>query len=65
MNKTKIQLTYKHQQNTGNVVERNDYYPLGMRTVTGNSYPQLATNLYKYNGKEEQTMDEIYKHKMR
>ncbi len=44
MNKTKIQLTYKHQQNTGNVVERNDYYPLGMRTVTGNSYPQLATN---------------------
>ena len=56
MNKTKIQLTYKHQQNTGNVVERNDYYPLGMRTVTGNSYPQLATNLYKYNGKEVQTV---------
>lgn len=24
MNKTKMQLTYKHQQNTGSVVERND-----------------------------------------
>ena len=59
MNKTKIQLTYKHQQNTGNVVERNDYYPLGMRTSTGNSYPQLATNLYKYNGKEVQTLGGI------
>ena len=34
------------------VVERNDYYPLGMRTTTGNSYPQLTTNLYKYNGKK-------------
>ena len=26
MNKMKMQLTYKHQQNTGNVVERNDYF---------------------------------------
>ena len=59
MNKTKNQLTYKHQQNTGNVVERNDYYPLGMRTSTGNSYPQLATNLYKYNGKEVQTVGSL------
>ena len=41
---------------SGSVVERNDYYPLGMRTSTGNSYPQLATNLYKYNGKEVQTV---------
>ena len=41
---------------SGSVVERNDYYPLGMRTATGNSYPQLATNLYKYNGKEVQTI---------
>ena len=38
------------------VVERNDYYPLGMRTSTDNSYPQLTTNLYKYNGKEVQTV---------
>ena len=38
------------------VVERNDYYPLGMRTSTGNSYPQLTANLYKYNGKEVQTV---------
>ena len=41
---------------SGSVVERNDYYPMGMRTATGNSYPQLATNLYKYNGKEVQTV---------
>ena len=59
MNKMKIQLTYKCQQDSGSVVERNDYYPLGMRTATGNSYPQLATNLYKYNGKEVQTVGGI------
>ncbi len=41
---------------SGSVVERNDYYPMGMRTATGNSYPQLAANLYKYNGKEVQTV---------
>ena len=41
---------------SGSVVERNDYYPLGMRTATGNSYPQLTTNHYKYNGKEVQTV---------
>ena len=41
---------------SGSVVERNDYYPMGMRTATGNSYPQLTTNLYKYNGKEMQTV---------
>ena len=41
---------------SGSVVERNDYYPLGMRTAAGNSYPQLTTNLYKYNGKEVQTV---------
>ena len=41
---------------SGSVVERNDYYPLGMRTATDNSYPQLTANLYKYNGKEVQTI---------
>ena len=41
---------------SSSVVERNDYYPMGMRTATGNSYPQLTTNLYKYNGKEVQTV---------
>ncbi len=44
---------------SGSVVERNDYYPLGMRTSTGNGYPQLATNLYKYNGKEVQTVGSL------
>ena len=44
---------------SGSVVERNDYYPMGMRTATGNSYPQLATNLYKYNGKEVQTIGNL------
>ena len=44
---------------SGSVVERNDYYPLGMRTATGNSYPQLTANLYKYNGKEVQTVGRI------
>ena len=55
----KIQLTYKCQQDSGSVVERNDYYPLGMRTATGNSYPQLTANLYKYNGKEVQTVGSL------
>ena len=44
---------------SGSVVERNDYYPLGMRTATGNNYPQLTTNLYKYNGKEVQTVGNL------
>ena len=44
---------------SGSVVERNDYYPMGMRTATGNSYPQLTTNLYKYNGKEVQTVGSL------
>ena len=44
---------------SGSVVERNDYYPMGMRTATGNGYPQLATNLYKYNGKEVQTIGNL------
>ncbi|MDO4368099.1 MAG: RHS repeat-associated core domain-containing protein [Bacteroidales bacterium] len=44
---------------SGSVVERNDYYPMGMRTAIGNSYPQLATNLYKYNGKEVQTVGDL------
>ena len=39
---------------SGGVVERNDYYPLGMRTDMGNGYRQLAANLYRYNGKEVQ-----------
>ena len=44
---------------SGSVVERNDYYPMGMRTATGNSYPQLTANLYKYNGKEVQTIGNL------
>jgi len=39
---------------SGTVVERNDYYPFGGQH--GNSsYPQLAGNRFKYNGKELQT----------
>ena len=38
---------------TGKVLERNDYYPFGARQARSD-YPQLATNRYKYNGKEEQ-----------
>ena len=37
---------------TGKVLERNDYYPFGARQARSD-YPQLATNRYKYNGKEE------------
>ena len=47
---------YYGTDHLGSVVERNDYYPMGMRTSTGNSYPQLTANLYKYNGKEVQTV---------
>ena len=43
---------------SGTVVERNDYYPYGKRitspsTVAG-TYPQLATNRWRFSGKEEQ-----------
>ena len=47
---------YYGTDHLGSVVERNDYYPMGMRTSTGTGYPQLATNHYKYNGKEVQTV---------
>ena len=36
--------------NDGEVIERNDYYPFGMRWNTG----ELSDNRYRYNGKEEQ-----------
>ncbi len=52
-------LTHRCQYCSGSVVERNDYYPMGMRTSTGNGYPQLTSNLYKYNGKEVQTLGGI------
>ena len=38
---------------TGRCWSRNDYYPFGARQARSD-YPQLATNRYKYNGKEEQ-----------
>ena len=34
MTKMEIWLTYRCQNSSGGVVERNDYYPLGVRTVT-------------------------------
>jgi len=39
---------------SGTVVERNDYYPFGGQHENS-SYPQLAGNRFKYNGKELQT----------
>ena len=43
---------------SGTVVERNDYYPYGKRITTPTSaagtYPQLATNRWRFPGKEEQ-----------
>jgi len=43
----------------GNVVERNDYYPFGESMTTGNTYPTMAVNRWKYNGKETQTTGEV------
>ena len=40
--------------NSGNVVERNDYYPFGGKHANS-SYAQLTTNKQKFNGKELQT----------
>ena len=34
----KIQLTYKHQQNTGSVVERNDMKVFAYKLVKGDGY---------------------------
>ncbi len=42
----------------GVVQERNDYYPFGARHVRGD-YPQLATNRFKYTGKEEQMTGDL------
>lgn len=39
---------------TGSVKEENDYYPFGLRQ-SRSDYAQLASNRFKYNGKEEQT----------
>jgi RHS repeat-associated protein len=40
--------------NSGNVVERNDYYPFGGKHANS-SYAQLSANKQKFNGKELQT----------
>ncbi|MBS4766320.1 lamin tail domain-containing protein [Alistipes sp. kh20] len=37
--------------NDGEVIERNDYYPFGLRWNAG----ELSDNRYRYNGKEEQS----------
>lgn len=41
----------------GEVVERNDYYPFGLRWNEANS--MLSDNRYRYNGKEEQSFINI------
>jgi RHS repeat-associated protein len=40
--------------NSGSVVERDDYYPFGGQLAIS-SYPQLSVNRFKFNGKELQT----------
>jgi RHS repeat-associated protein len=40
--------------NSGNVVERDDYYPFGGQLPIS-TYPQLSVNRFKFNGKELQT----------
>jgi len=44
---------------SGNVTERNDYYPFGKRMTTGNTYPTTSSNRWKYNGKEVQTTGDV------
>jgi len=44
---------------SGNVTERNDYYPFGESMTTGNTYPTMSVNRWKYNGKETQTTGEV------
>ncbi len=43
---------------SGVVKERNDYYPFGARHTRAD-YPQLATNRFKFNGKEEQVTGDL------
>ncbi len=50
---------------SGSVVERNDYYPLGMKDSHRQGYPQLTTNLYKYNGKEVQNGWSLWLYRLR
>ena len=40
----------------GVLQEQNDYYAFGMRQLRGD-YPLLASNKYKYNGKELETFN--------
>ena len=44
---------------SGNVTERNDYYVFGKRMTTGESYPVMTSNRWKYNGKEVQTTGNV------
>ncbi|MBE6223956.1 MAG: hypothetical protein E7122_01825 [Bacteroidales bacterium] len=44
---------------SGTVIEQNDYYPFGGRHTFGHNYPQISTNRYKFNGKEEQTIGSL------
>lgn len=41
----------------GEMVERNDYYPFGLRWNEANS--MLSDNRYRYNGKEEQSFIKV------
>ena len=43
------------QNTSGTVIERNDYYPFGMRHANA-SHVVTANNRYKFNGKEDQTV---------
>ena len=40
---------------SGSTIEQNAYYPFGGRHTFGQTYAQIASNRYKFNGKERQT----------
>ena len=45
--------------NAGAVIEQNAYYPFGGRHTFGQTYVQIASNRYKFNGKELQTIGNL------
>ena len=45
--------------NAGAVIEQNAYYPFGGRHTFGQTYAQTASNRYKFNGKELQTIGNL------
>ena len=44
---------------SGSTIEQNAYYPFGGRHTFGQTYAQIASNRYKFNGKELQTIGNL------